>query len=421
VPVTTAAAPRTQQKITLTVVNVVTRTFSHAMTPRINVTKRIRKRRRADGSVVEQPRFVVDFRDPASGKRRQEFFLKRKDAEAKRAELAVEMATGRYSSPTSATVEIAMQNWLADRQPKVKRVTFVTYERAARYVCEPVLRDGIIAYRGLGKIKLTDLQTSEFRRWINALRGRVGHYSANRAMAMLKTALDLAAEDLNIKPPAMPKLDRVRGKAKKEILTPEQIAKIIAAAKADCKHGVFVATPFLTGLRIGEMLGLNWADINFDRNEIHVRRVQEHDGKTFEATKTDAGMRTIPMGATLRDLLLDWSERCPQLDGELVRVFPTRGKRQPWPKPRLGGGGPLLYSNYRMQIWKPFLKRLGLPEVTPHSARHSYISTLQAAGIEIATVAKLAGHASPTTTLEIYSHARLGSEVAAKVLEQQYT
>lgn len=46
--------------------------------------------------------------------------------------------------------------------------------------------------------------------------------------------------------------------------------------------------------------------------------------------------------------------------GELVRVFPTRGKRQPWPKPRQGGGGPLLYSNYRTQIWKPFLERLGI-------------------------------------------------------------
>ena len=54
------------------------------------------------------------------------------------------------------------------------------------------------------------------------------------------------------------------------------------------------------------------------------------------------------------------------------------------------------------QIWKPFLNRLGLEGVTPHSARHSYISTLQAAGIELATVAKLAGHANPVATLGVY-------------------
>jgi integrase len=391
------------------------------MPPRINIAKRIRKRRRADGSVVEQPRYVVDFRDPMTGKRRQHFYEKRKDAEAKRAELLTEMATGRYSSPTSVTVEAAMQNWLADREPRVKRVTFVTYERAARYVCEPVVVDNTLAHPGLGKIKLTDLQTAEIRRWINALRGPVGHYSANRSMAMLKTALDLAAEDFNIKPPAMPKLDRVRGKARKKILTPEQIAIVIAAAKADPEHGVYVATPFLTGLRIGEMLGLTWADIDWDRNEIHIRRVQESDGKTFEATKTEAGMRTIPMGATLRDILLDWRECCPRLDGELVRVFPTRGKRLPWPKGREGVGAPLLYSNYRAQIWKPFLVRLGIKGITPHSARHSYISTLQAAGIEVATVAKLAGHSNPVTTLSVYSHAVRNGEMVAGTLEQFYS
>jgi integrase len=213
---------------------------------------------------------------------------------------------------------------------------------------------------------------------------------------------------------------RHAGKAKKKILTPEQISTLIAAAKADPERGVYVATLFLTGMRIGEMLALTWADIDWDRAEIHIRRVQENDGKTFEATKTEAGMRTIPIGATLRGMLLEWRDRRPRLNGELFRVFPTRGKRQPWPKPRSGGGGPLLYSNYRVQIWKPFLERLGLPAVTPHSARHSYISTLQATGIEVATVAKLAGHANPTTTLSVYSHAVRGGGIAAEALERVY-
>jgi integrase len=391
------------------------------MTIRISINKRIRKRPRVDGSIVEQPRFVVDFRDPQTGKRRQFFFERRKDADAKRAELLVEMATGRYASPTTATVDTAMRNWLEDRKPKVKCVTFVTYERALGYICEPVTTEnGAITHLGLGKIKLTDLQTAEVRRWHNALRERSGHYSASRAKSFLKAALDLAAEDFGIRPPAMPKIDRMRGKAKKKILTPEQIAKVIAAAKADPERGVYVATPFLTGLRIGEMLGLQWRDIDFERNEIHIRRVQENDGKTSEKTKTEAGMRTIPIGATLRDMFLKWRELCPRLDGELVRVFPTRGKRQPWPLPRRGGGGALLYSNYRVQIWKPFLAKLGLPEATPHSARHSFISTLQAAGIEVATVAKLVGHANPTTTLSVYSHSVQRGDAVAAALESAY-
>ena len=218
----------------------------------------------------------------------------------------------------------------------------------------------------------------------------------------------------------MPKIDRVRGKTKKKILTPEQIATVIAAAKADPERGIYIATLFLTGLRIGEMLGLLWRDIDFERNEIHVRRVQENDGATFDATKTEAGMRTIPMGATLRDMFLKWRELCPRQDGELVRVFPTRGKRQPWPKPRKGGGGPLLYSNYRAQYWRPFLRKLGLPAVTPHSARHSFVSVLQAEGIEVGLVAKLAGHSNPAVTLGIYTQAMRGGDAAAEALEKAY-
>jgi integrase len=74
-----------------------------------------------------------------------------------------------------------------------------------------------------------------------------------------------------------------------------------------------------------------------------------------------------------------------------------------------------------VQIWKSFLAKLGLPEVTPHSARHSYISTLQAEGIEVGLVAKLAGHANPAVTLGIYSHAVRGGGMAAEALEKAYT
>jgi len=112
--------------------------------------------------------------------------------------------------------------------------------------------------------------------------------------------------------------------------------------------------------------------------------------------------------------------RCPRRNGELHRVFPGPGRLQPWPKPRLGGGGPLLYQNYRRRYWQPIFARLGLPYVTPHSARHLFISTLQAQGIEVGLVAKLAGHASAVVTLGHYTQAVRGGEVAVAALERAY-
>lgn len=137
-------------------------------------------------------------------------------------------------------------------------------------------------------------------------------------------------------------------------------------------------------------------------------------------TKTEAGKREVPMGATLRELLLAWRVRCPRVNGELQRVFPGPGRMQSWPGPRIGGGGPLLYQNFRSRIWAPILKKLGLPYVTPHSARHSYISTMQAAGVEVGLVAKLAGHASANVTLGHYTQAVRGGAVAVEALERAY-
>jgi integrase len=66
------------------------------------------------------------------------------------------------------------------------------------------------------------------------------------------------------------------------------------------------------------------------------------------------------------------------------------------------------------------LQTLGLPYVTPHSARHAFISTLQAQGIEVGLVAKLAGHANASVTLGHYTQAVRGGEAALAALQAAY-
>src|SRR3954469_16528727 len=149
--------------------------------------------------------------------------------------------------------------------------------------------------------------------------------------------------------------------------------------------------------------------------------MQERDGSITNLTKTTAGTRDIPICSLLRSMLLEWRLVCPRLGGELHRVFPGPGQQQPWPLPRTGGGGPLLYANFRKRVWLPTLRGLGLPTVTPHSARHCFISTLQAQGIEVGLVAKLAGHASAMVTLGHYTQAVRGADSAVAALERAFT
>ena len=118
-------------------------------------------------------------------------------------------------------------------------------------------------------------------------------------------------------------------------------------------------------------------------------------------------------------MLLEWRVACPRRAGELHLVFPGHG----W-KSRNGrrhAGRTLVYANFRNRYWKPALERVGLPHVAPHSARHAFISTLQAKGVEVGLVAKLAGHANAAITLSHYTQAVRGGADAIRALEQAYT
>jgi integrase len=102
------------------------------------------------------------------------------------------------------------------------------------------------------------------------------------------------------------------------------------------------------------------------------------------------------------------------------RVFPGLGNLRAWPLPRANGGGPLIYNNFRARVRPPMLKRLGIPQVTPYSARHSFISALQARGVEVGLVAKLAGHKNAVVTLSHYTHVMRDGGDAVKALDKAY-
>jgi integrase len=407
------------------------------MTLSINLTRRVRRRKLKDGSVVEQVRFVLNWRDPRIGAREQRFFERQKDAQERRAELVAAYDRGAYSSENrSVTVADAVAAWLETKRGVVRPITFVSYEFEICYIVGPLLpsearraivRSGVGAkpkakpIELLGRVKIQELTPRRIRAWHKLVSDEVSVYSANKALIKLKAALALAAEDHEFRPPAMPTgLQRQRDKARRAVLTPDEVARLLTSARNDLDKGVYYAAPFLMGTRPSEQLGLMWDDVDFEANVIRIRRIQLRYGALSEFTKTAAGRRDIPMSPLLREMLLGWRVRCPRKDGRLERVFPAPGARRAWPLPREGGGGPLVYGSFRARYWRPTLKRLGLPAVTPHSARHSFISTLQAQGVEVGLVAKLAGHKSAVVTLSHYTHAMRGGEDAVKALDQAY-
>lgn len=408
------------------------------MSININLTRRIRRRKLASGEKIEQLRYVLNWRDPRTGEREQRFFERQKDAIEARVQFIAAFDRGApVATRGSLTVSDAIDAWLNTKRGVVRPTTFASYEFQVRsYIVGPLppaearrakVRSGKgkkVATKAiplLGHIKVADLSTRSIRDWHRLMSDEVSPYSAGKALSILKAALALAAEDHEFRPPAMPiGLQRRRDKERKVVLTAEQVAVLLEGAKADPERGVYVAFPFLAGTRPSEQLGLLWDCVDFDRNVLTIRRVQLKDGSLIEMTKTEASRRDVPMSPHLRAMLLDWRVRCPRKDGKLERVFPALGNVRAWPLPRENGGGPLIYNNFRTRFWVPALKRLGLPPVTPHSARHSFISILQAQGVEVALVAKLAGHKNAVVTLSIYSHAMRGGEEAMQALDRAF-
>jgi len=403
-----------------------------------SITKRVRKRTNKAGEVVFHTRYVLNYKHPVDGKRHQEFFERRADVQDRQSQLAATIEIDPLFDPMSGlTVAKAVEHWLENKKKRVKPSSYAACLAVVGHIQGPVLAgsreqreqyrrtgqvpEGAQLHQRLGKLRVSELRTAHIRSWYNEVRDGSGAYTARRAKSFLASILALAEEDFGIRVPSMPtQLGKGTPKSRKEILAPHQVAQVIQEAERDTEHGVYYAFPFLAGTRPSEQLGLLWSEIDFDQNTIRICRIQERDGTLSETTKTEAGTREIPMGGTLRAMLLQWRLRCPREAGELHRVFPGPGRLQPWPLPRLGGG-PLLYQNWRRRYWQPVFKRLGLPYVTPHSARHTYISTLQAQGVEVGLVAKMAGHANPTVTLGIYTQAVRGGADAVQKLDEAYS
>ncbi|MBJ2153782.1 site-specific integrase [Paracoccus sp. IB05] len=398
-----------------------------------------RKRRLASGKVQCQRLHSVNWMCPETGKKRRLSFATKPEAEAERDRIVAAMKGQRYFNPNAnPTVAEAVTHWLGVKTPDIKPQTRKTYAILTRIITGPLLQGspkeravftetGVKPHRDakilqmLGPKKLSELTTAEIRAWHATVREEVGEFSAKEVKGMLKSILALAQEDFGVPVPNMPSnLTRRKQKPKKSILDPGEVAQLIDHAKSDPARGIFYAFPFLTGVRASEQLGLLWEDVDFDAGVIRIRRVQERDGSMTLATKTEAGEREIPICASLRKMLLEWKLICPRLDGRLYRVFCGPGHPRAWPQRPEGSGAAILYSNFLRRYWQPGLKAAGVRYVTHHSARHSFVSTLQAQGVEVGLVAKLAGHANPAVTLGHYTQAVRGGEGALRLLDEAY-
>lgn len=159
----------------------------------------------------------------------------------------------------------------------------------------------------------------------------------------------------------------------------------LSVISADCEMGLFATFLLYTGLRKGELLALQWRDVDRANKVIHVYKsvYYESNQPLIKAPKTEAGTRDV-------DLLDVLAAALPAETDPNDFIF--------------GGKKPLTKSSFRKR-WLSYCKAHNV-DVTPHQFRHAYASMLDDAGIDETTAMNLLGHSSIQVTKDVYTHLR---------------
>jgi integrase len=322
-------------------------------------------------------------------------------AAARRERLALAAATRAGTVPVSPRLRLdaVASWWLARFEAKV-----AAGERHARTLEAHRYQLDRHLLPAVGRRRIASISVDDVAELLAALRrnGCSAKTAAN-ALATLESVMRFARRrgwivsdpverlERDERPRPEPRRQRVLGRA--------EIERLLAACER--RDRLMVATVLYTGLRISELLGLVWDDIDFAAGVIHVRAQlsRAHRGEPARrvAPKTAASVRDIPLVAQLARLLVA-HRQASRFAGGADWVFAT------------ARGTPYGHRNLSRRGLGRAAELAGLnddgwPPLRFHDLRHTFASHLIVdLGLDVARVSRILGHARTTITLDIYTH-----------------
>ena len=334
--------------------------------------------------------------DPKTGRLKRKYIYgnKRKEVAKKMTDLKKKVFSGDYFEPSSMELKYWLERWIEGRKTTIATNTYLAYKSNIKNHINPEL----------GGTKLKDLRARDIQELLNYKlesgrtdgEGGLSTRSVEYIYTTLHTALKQAVKERLIIRNVCEAVETPKKQEEKEMKTwtKEEVDIFLKAAK-DYKYYILHFLALNTGMRQGELLGLQWKDIDFNTKLLKTNRQYDRSGQ-FKKLKTKAGKRTIP------------------LTDQVIKKLKRHKIKQEEKKLALGEafndndlvccneiGDPI--SHYQLfREFKDIVEIAELPEIIFHDMRHTFATLFIEAGGPIKTLQQILGHSSITITIDTY-------------------
>lgn len=330
----------------------------------------------------------------ADGRQKQRYVSGKTQVEVRKAmtEISRQVDNGLYIDPDKTTLGEWIKTWLNLYTTGIAESTRYEYEDSLnRYVVPE-----------LGKAKLQGLQKVHVQLWVNGLTKRLSPKTVRDVSGLLHHVLEDAvdAEILSRNPAYKVKRPKV---SKPELDLPEieEITNLLNVIVGN-RFANAIELSLYTGMREGEILGLSWGQIDYKRGVIHVNRQLTYNrGNTrerFIKTPKRDEIRDVPLTPAAIDLLKDQKQAIDAMRDGAGDQWIERGLVFPAPNGDFASRQ-TLYCNF-----KKLADQAGIPKLRFHDLRHAYAMLALTSGVDVSTVQRTLGHATPDFTLRVYAY-----------------
>ncbi len=353
------------------------------------------KRSNGEGTLRRRPNglwecsMMVGYKDDGTRRYKSFYGKSQKEARDKAETYKQEAAAGLYIDP-NLTFEEWAQKWYEGYKDSVSPTTYESYA----YTLKTLL--GGFGQRKLGSIKALDVEN-----FLKGLRadGKSDSYLAKCRGMLYQIMHKAEANDLIRKNPVRfaEKMKAKRPVKRKEAFTQEEV-QILMEQLPRNKVGHTIRLMLATGMRTQEVLALEPQHIEPDGSCIHIRQAVNMVKGTphIGPPKTATSVRDVPVPPNVQPCAVFLREQA----GQLV-----------WESP-VSHGQPVNPSYFRDKYRNALFRIPGVRILTPHSCRHTYVSQLQALGVDMETIQSMVGHADIEMT-QHYLHVQEETRQAA--------